>query len=187
MAGTMGCAECHDHKYDPYRTKDFYSFAAFFADVEEIAVGRQRQTPLPLKDQAEQMQKLNAQVAVAKAAYDKQAVEADKTQPKWEETLTLPQLRALPPEIRSILLSEPKARSDQARTELAKYYRGVAPQLEAARKQLAESEKRKKDFEQTLPTSLVAMSVAPRTMRVLPRGNWLDDSGEVVQPAVPAF
>src|SRR5262249_47097017 len=54
-------------------------------------------------------------------------------------------------------------------------------------KQLAESEKRKKDFEQTLPTSLVAMSVAPRTMRVLPRGNWLDDSGEVVQPAVPAF
>jgi hypothetical protein len=187
MAGTMGCAECHDHKYDPYRTKDFYSFAAFFADVEEIAVGRQRQTPLPLKDQAEQMQKLNAQLALAKAAYDKQAVEADKTQPKWEETLTLPQLRALPPEIRTILLAEPKARSERDRAELAKYYRGVAPQLETARKQLDEAEKRKKEFEQTVPSSLVAMSVAPRTMRVLERGNWLDDSGEVVKPAVPAF
>src|SRR5205814_3130425 len=27
----------------------------------------------------------------------------------------------------------------------------------------------------------------PRTVRLLPRGNWLDDSGEVMQPAVPAF
>ena len=34
----MGCAECHDHKFDPFTTKDFYSFAAFFADVQEEAV-----------------------------------------------------------------------------------------------------------------------------------------------------
>src|SRR5207244_5555147 len=67
MAGTMGCAECHNHKYDPYTTKDFYSFEAFFADVDEIAVGRQKQTPLPLKEQAEQLRKLEEQVAAAKA------------------------------------------------------------------------------------------------------------------------
>jgi hypothetical protein len=187
LAGTMGCAECHNHKYDPYTTKDFYSFEAFFADVEEIAVGRQRQTPLPVKEQAEELQKLEAQLTAAKAAYDKQAAEADKAEPNWEETLTLPQLRALPPEIRSILLAQPKERSEQSRTELTKYYRSVAPQLGTVRKQLAEAEKRKKDFEQTIPTTLVSMSVAPRTMRILKRGNWLDESGEVVQPAVPAF
>jgi hypothetical protein len=28
--------------------------------------------------------------------------------------------------------------------------------------------------------------VEPRVTRVLPRGNWMDDSGEIVQPAVPA-
>src|SRR5262245_17030784 len=44
---TLGCTECHDHKYDPFSTKEFYKFAAFFADVQERAVGRQDQTPLP--------------------------------------------------------------------------------------------------------------------------------------------
>ncbi|MEO1990754.1 MAG: PSD1 and planctomycete cytochrome C domain-containing protein [Pirellulales bacterium] len=35
MGATLACAECHDHKFDPFTTKDFYQFAAFFADILE--------------------------------------------------------------------------------------------------------------------------------------------------------
>jgi hypothetical protein len=35
MGATMGCSQCHDHKFDPYTMKDFYSMAAFFADIDE--------------------------------------------------------------------------------------------------------------------------------------------------------
>jgi len=38
FGSTFGCAECHDHKFDPIKTRDFYELQSFFADVKQWGV-----------------------------------------------------------------------------------------------------------------------------------------------------
>ena len=39
LGQTIGCAQCHDHKFDPIKQRDFYALGAFFADIEEPSIG----------------------------------------------------------------------------------------------------------------------------------------------------
>lgn len=64
LGQTFGCAACHDHKFDPVTTRDFYSLGAFFADIKEPIIGRREDGAfVPSKAQESQLTKLQAAAA----------------------------------------------------------------------------------------------------------------------------
>jgi hypothetical protein len=145
LAQTTGCCQCHDHKYDPITTRDFYRLGAFFADIQEAAIGKREDGML-----------------VATPA-DEEKVHALDTR-----------IAALEAEVKTLPKDLPKALP--------------LPGFEDARTFLEDAKTQRKTIYDPLPKCLVSVSMAaPRTVRVLPRGDWLNESGEVVSPGVPEF
>jgi mono/diheme cytochrome c family protein len=91
----------------------------------------------------------------------------------------------LSPELAEVLQIAPKDRSDAQASQLAAHYRSISPLLEEARKQLKELEQQLEAHRKTIRTTLITARVEPRMIRVLARGNWMDENGKVVQPAFP--
>jgi hypothetical protein len=187
LASTMGCCECHDHKFDPFRTKEFYSLASFFADIQEKAVGRQDQTQLPSPQQASELKGLDAKIAELKKKLHEPSKELDAAQAKWEDELKAKKPgKEFPKAVLAILNIDSSKRNEKQKQAVFEYFRSITPQLKETQSQLATTQKQRDDLNNAIPTTLLSMSGQPRAMRVLPRGNWLDDSGEIVQPEVPA-
>ncbi|MEC8784566.1 MAG: PSD1 and planctomycete cytochrome C domain-containing protein [Planctomycetota bacterium] len=331
LGSTVGCAECHNHKFDPFTQHDFYSFAAFFADIQQPAVGNPPTYPVLTSEDQELIHQIDMDLGSIRKQLEATTPELEEDQSQWEASLkeaaartpkfspwyqigpftadnfdqlhakefvaasvsnydqpvgelkwtennladgkvhALPlgnlaatylhrqvnlekatnltlslgsddsitvwvngekvhdnkvsrapaadqdkvkvELRAgendllvkvcnnqsgagfffnvgssdLPSNIASIIETDPESRTVPQKNELAAYYRTVTPLLQPQREKLAQKEAEKKSFVDSRPRTMMTRTGKPREVRLLNRGDWLDESGPVVQPAIPEF
>src|SRR5262245_48810777 len=98
LGSTIGCAQCHNHKYDPFSQKDYYRLMAFF-DNAEYQIGYQSpnddnsryilepQLSLPTPEQEEKRKTIDGEIKQLESRLRAQTPELDAEQAKWEREL----------------------------------------------------------------------------------------------------
>src|SRR3954454_3189099 len=81
----------------------------------------------------------------------------------------------------------PEDRSDDDRKAIAMRYLWSQPELTELVAEVAQMEGRASTLDWEIPRSVVTVTTSPTRTRILPRGNWMDDTGDVVEPSIPGF
>ncbi len=90
---TMGCARCHDHKYDPITQEDFYRFFAFFNHLPDKAIMGANEgnldplIPTPGQNDQFKLQQNQIQLMELKSKLKNRRITADEIFASWKQTL----------------------------------------------------------------------------------------------------
>jgi hypothetical protein len=90
MGTTFACAQCHDHKYDPFAQKEYFQLFAFFNNTADRGSSNAPEFALPTPEQKKRQDEIRTELARLQARLDQAAKASTKTPPAEKESALKP-------------------------------------------------------------------------------------------------
>ena len=185
---TVGCARCHDHKYDPVSQKEFYQLYAFFNNADEVDID----APLPgemgpyLQERAKYVEARRQlldehQIPEFQRGWEARLLEAAAHPGKWPDwDISFDDLRTFLDHGERILRTNPADRTRKEEKRFTDYfvrnYERVLTRDRAEELKLEELSQKLQDLDDTFPAlseaPVMESSRANRQTRIHVRGQY---------------
>ncbi|MDB5388916.1 MAG: cytochrome, partial [Planctomycetaceae bacterium] len=180
---TVGCAQCHDHKYDPISQREYYQLFAFLNNADEPKL------EVPTAEQIAagaiaKRDELVRQIKQLEAEFAKQKPEFEMELAAWEKTVTEEQKKQFPILVTNALNFSQSMRTPENIKPLIDYFKAheIARKKFPVLQQISDLRTQEPSF---ITTLVMHERAKPRETHIQIRGDFLR-LGVKVAPGVPA-
>jgi hypothetical protein len=174
---TIGCAQCHDHKYDPISQREYYQLFAFFNNVDEPEL------EIASDEELARRREIRSGIDELHCKLAKRFPDLDERERKWEKTLTLEFTQTQDADVRVAFDLPRDKRSNAQRRALVELMIARDPAFKAEFRALTE----RRNAEPKFVTTMIVRerSGRPRPTHVHLGGDFTR-KGDRALPGVPA-
>jgi mono/diheme cytochrome c family protein len=180
MGTTFACAQCHNHKYDPFSQKEYFQLYAVLNNTEDANSGDDRPTlQVAAVGRDEEAKRLQAQLAETQKHLQAESTRIDKFFPEWEDETDR---ATLPKDIADILGRPADKRDGGAKQRLMAHFHS---QFDQWKKLDAMARDLDGQLKKVFTSTPILREIKPRETFIQIRGNFLA-KGDKVEPGLPS-